>query len=90
MPVEKILATVVSLMERTNIRVGNNVYEKLYGSFGLTTLKDNHVQVNGNHLKFSFKGKKGVQHDISMKNKKLAAIVLRCKRDTWQRIIPIL
>lgn len=79
MPVEKILATVVSLMERTNIRVGNNVYEKLYGSFGLTTLKDNHVQVNGNHLKFSFKGKKGVQHDISIRNKKLAAIVLRSK-----------
>jgi DNA topoisomerase-1 len=79
MPLEKILATVVSLMERTNIRVGNNVYEKLYGSFGLTTLKDNHVDINGHHLKFSFKGKKGVQHDISIRNKKLAAIVLRSK-----------
>ena len=76
---EKILATVVSLMERTNIRVGNNVYEKLYGSFGLTTLKDNHVKVNGTNLKFSFKGKKGVHHTITLKNKKLASIVQKSK-----------
>lgn len=79
LPPKKILATVVSLMERTNIRVGNNVYEKLYGSFGLTTLKDQHVKVTGQNLKFTFKGKKGVHHDISIKNKKLAAIVQRSK-----------
>ena len=79
LPKEKILATVVSLMERTNIRVGNNIYEKLYGSFGLTTLKDNHVKISGTNLKFSFKGKKGVQHDISLKSKKLAAIVQKSK-----------
>jgi len=79
LPLKKILATVVSLMERTNIRVGNNIYEKLYGSFGLTTLKDNHVEIKGNNVKFTFKGKKGVQHAISIKNKKLAAIVQRSK-----------
>ena len=79
LPLKKILATVVSLMERTNIRVGNNIYEKLYGSFGLTTLKDKHVSVSGQHLKFAFKGKKGVHHDISIKNKKLAAIVQKSK-----------
>lgn len=79
LPKEKILATVVSLMERTNIRVGNNVYEKLYGSFGLTTLKDNHVKVSGVQLKFSFKGKKGVVHDVTLKNKKLASIVQKSK-----------
>ncbi|MEO6670886.1 MAG: DNA topoisomerase IB [Ferruginibacter sp.] len=79
LPKEKILATVVSLMERTNIRVGNNIYEKLYGSFGLTTLKDNHVKINGTSMKFSFKGKKGIQHDISLKSKKLAAIIKRSK-----------
>lgn len=79
LPKEKILATVVSLMERTNIRIGNNVYEKLYGSFGLTTLKDSHVVVKGTILKFSFKGKKGIHHDISLRNKKLAAIVQRSK-----------
>ena len=79
LPQAKILATIVCLMERTNIRVGNNVYEKLYGSFGLTTLKDKHVDVNGGTLKFSFKGKKGVQHDISLKNKRLANIVQQSK-----------
>ena len=76
---QKVLATVVSLMERTNIRVGNNVYEKLYGSFGLTTLKDKHVQFNSGSVKFSFVGKKGIKHDISLKNKKLAAIVQKCR-----------
>ena len=64
-------------MERTNIRVGNNMYEKLYGSYGLTTLKDKHVKIEGSSLKFSFKGKKGVMHDINIKNKKL---VEHCKK----------
>ncbi|MBE7170940.1 MAG: DNA topoisomerase IB [Williamsia sp.] len=79
MPVEKVLATVVSLMERTNIRVGNNFYEKLYGSFGLTTLKDKHVKINGTELRFTFKGKKGVHHDISIKSKRIARIVKECR-----------
>ena len=76
---EKVLAAVVSLMQRTNIRVGNNFYEKLYGSYGLTTLKDKHVKIEGTRLKFSFKGKKGVMHDISIKNNKLAKIVKQCR-----------
>lgn len=79
LPQEKVLAAVVSLMERTNIRVGNNFYEKLYGSYGLTTLKDKHVKIEGTKLKFSFKGKKGVMHDISIKNKKLSNIVKKCR-----------
>ena len=76
---QKVLAAVVSLMQRTNIRVGNNIYEKLYGSFGLTTLKDRHVKVNGHSIRFSFKGKKGVAHDINLKNRKLAKIVAQCR-----------
>ena len=76
---EKVLAAVVSLMERTNIRVGNNFYEKLYGSYGLTTLKDKHVEIEGTKLKFSFKGKKGIMHDISIKNNKLSKIVKQCR-----------
>ncbi len=79
LPLEKVLATVVSLMERTNIRVGNCFYEKLYGSFGLTTFKDKHVTINGQKIRFSFKGKKGVCHDINIKSKKLANIVQKCK-----------
>lgn len=79
MPVEKVLALVVTLIEQTNIRIGNNFYEKLYGSFGLTTLKDKHVVMDGHDLKFVFKGKKGVEHDISLKNKKLMMLVKKCR-----------
>ena len=57
---KRVLAAVVSLMEQTNIRVGNSFYEKTYGSFGLTTLKDKHVKFEGNSVKFSFVGKKGI------------------------------
>lgn len=79
LPVQKVLATIVSLMERTNIRIGNNFYEKLYGSFGLTTLKDKHVTFSGSKMQFAFKGKKGVMHDISISNKKLASVVHKCQ-----------
>jgi DNA topoisomerase-1 len=76
---EKVLATVVSLMERTFIRVGSDDYEKLYGSYGLTTLKDKHVKVKGGTVHFSFKGKKGIYHDITLRNRKLARLVQMCK-----------
>lgn len=79
LPKEKILALIVSLMERTSIRVGNNIYEKLHGSFGLTTLKDKHTEVKGGNVNFSFKGKKGVYHDVNIRNPKLARMVQRCK-----------
>ena len=79
LPLNKVLAAVVSLMEMTNIRVGSNFYEKLYGSFGLTTLKVRHVNIKGNTLAFQFKGKKGIEHSISIKSKKLAKIVGQCR-----------
>jgi len=75
----KVLALIISLMQRTNIRIGNNAYEKLYGSFGLTTLKGKHVQIKGQKLTFSFKGKKGVMHNIDLKSKKLSRLVQKCK-----------
>lgn len=76
---EKVIATVISLMERTYIRIGNNDYEKLYGSYGLTTLKDKHVKVEGDTIRFSFKGKKGIYHDITLKNRRLARTVQACR-----------
>lgn len=79
LPLEKILATVVSLMQRTNIRVGNQSYEKANGSYGITTLKDKHVKIKGTSIRFSFKGKKGVYHDIDIQSKRLAAIVKKCQ-----------
>jgi DNA topoisomerase I len=76
---EKVLATVIGLMERTYIRVGSNEYEKLYGSYGLTTLKNRHVTISGDKMVFSFKGKKGIHHDITLLNKRLARTVSQCR-----------
>jgi DNA topoisomerase-1 len=75
----KVIATVISLMERTYIRVGSCEYEKQNGSHGLTTLKDKHVAIAGDTIKFSFKGKKGVNHNITLKSKRLARIVKNCR-----------
>jgi DNA topoisomerase-1 len=75
----KVIATSISLMERTYIRVGNEGYEKMNGSYGLTTLKDKHVEINNDILRFSFKGKKGIFHEVTLKNKKLAKIVKNCR-----------
>ena len=75
----KVLAAVIFLMERTYIRIGNYGYEKMNGSYGLTTLKDKHVVIKHGEMNFSFKGKKGVYHDISLKNRKLAKIVKECR-----------
>lgn len=76
---EKVIATVVSLMERTYIRIGNDGYEKLYGSYGLTTMKDKHVKIEGDKIVFSFKGKKGIYHNINLKNRRLARMVKACR-----------
>jgi len=75
----KVLATVISLMERTYIRVGNAEYEKVNGSFGLTTLKDKHVKINGSKIHFAFKGKRGISHNITLQNKRLAKAVKDCR-----------
>jgi DNA topoisomerase-1 len=75
----KVIAAAISLMERTYIRIGNEGYEKEYGSHGLTTLKDKHVDISGDRLRFSFKGKKGIYHNITIKSKRLARIVQNCK-----------
>jgi DNA topoisomerase-1 len=79
LPKNKVLAALITLMERTGMRIGNEFYEKLYGSFGLTTLKDKHVDINKSKLKFCFRGKKGVEHTVTLSSKKLARIVQQCK-----------
>jgi DNA topoisomerase-1 len=78
-PQNKVLAAMVSLLAQVNIRVGNVFYERLYGSFGLTTLKDHHIKINGTTLKLMFRGKKGVYHDINLRSRKLARIIQGCK-----------
>jgi DNA topoisomerase-1 len=79
MPKRKILAAVVKLLETTFIRIGNEEYAEENGSFGLTTLRNRHVDVLGEALKFKFRGKSGQSHEIHLKDKRLAAIVRRCK-----------
>lgn len=76
---EKVIATVLALMDATHIRVGNNQYEKTNKSYGLTTLKDKHVEISGEKINFSFVGKKGIHHSISLRNKRLARIVKQCR-----------
>ncbi|MEJ7691702.1 DNA topoisomerase IB [Daejeonella sp.] len=75
----KVLAISVNMMQKTLIRIGNESYKQLYGSYGLTTLRDKHVKINGNSLKLSFKGKKGVLHDIDISDKSLAKLVKKCR-----------
>ncbi len=76
---DKIVALVVRLMELTGIRIGNEAYKKLYGSFGLTTLLNRHVKIEGTAIKFEFKGKKGVYHQIALHSAKLARLVKHCR-----------
>jgi len=75
----KVLAISVSLMQKTLIRIGNESYKQLYGSYGLSTLRDKHVKIEGNNLKLSFRGKKGVMHDIRLTDRSLARLVKKCR-----------
>ncbi len=79
LPYEKVVALVVKLIEMTNIRIGNDAYKKLYGSFGLTTLQDKHVKFEKSKIHFEFVGKKGVKHKIQLPSVKLANLVRKCK-----------
>lgn len=79
LPREKVLATVVRLLETTLIRVGNDEYARGNKSFGLTTMRDRHVDVDGSAVVFQFEGKSGKKHRIDLRDRKLASIVKRCR-----------
>jgi DNA topoisomerase-1 len=79
LPREKVLATVVRLLECTRIRVGNDEYTRANRSFGLTTLQDRHVEISGSNLRFEFRGKSGKTHQVSLSDRRLARIVQRCQ-----------
>lgn len=79
LPYEKVVALVIKLIELTNIRIGNEAYKKLYGSFGITTLQDKHVRFQNSKIYFNFIGKKGINHKMSLQSKKLANLVKKCK-----------
>jgi DNA topoisomerase I len=79
LPREKVLATVVRLLERTRIRVGNEEYRKANRSFGLTTLRSGQVTVAGESLRLEFRGKGGKRHCVDVSDRRVAAIVRRCQ-----------
>lgn len=76
---EKVIATLIKIMEQTFIRIGNEEYEHDNKSYGLTTLKDKHVKIKGSKILFNFKGKSGVEHEILLTNPTLAKIVKKCQ-----------
>lgn len=75
LPKDKVLATIVSIMERTFIRVGNEEYARTNNSYGLTTMRNKHVAVKGAKVQFKFRGKSGVEHQIAVADRRLARIV---------------
>ena len=76
---EKVVAAVVQLLEKTLIRVGNDEYARQNRSFGLTTLRDGHVEVKGGRVRFAFRGKSGVEHEVDLDDRRLARVVRQCQ-----------
>ncbi|WP_375460503.1 DNA topoisomerase IB [uncultured Enterovirga sp.] len=87
---EKVLATVVYLLENTLIRVGNDDYAKDNKSYGLTTLKNRHVKVEGTEMRFRFKGKSGKEWNLAFKDRRIAKIVRECQEIPGQELFQYL
>lgn len=79
LPREKVLALVVRLLEETLIRVGNDEYARENRSFGLSTLRDRHARVRGAEVRFTFRGKHGKEHEIGVRDRRLARLVKQCQ-----------
>ena len=87
LPREKVLATVVHLLETTLIRVGNDDYAKQNNSYGLTTLNNRHVSVNGNEVRFRFTGKSGKQWSLRVRDRRIAKIIKACQDLPGQELL---
>jgi len=79
LPKEKVLATVVRLMDLAHVRVGNEEYARENQSYGLTTMRDKHIAIEGSTIRFKFKGKSGKLHHLEVNDRRLSPIVARCK-----------
>jgi DNA topoisomerase-1 len=79
LPQTKVLATIVRLMETTSIRIGNEEYARTNHSYGLTTMRNRHVQIEGSNITFHFEGKSGVKHVVDLQDRRLAKIIQRCQ-----------
>jgi DNA topoisomerase-1 len=78
LPRDKVLAAVVRLLERTLIRVGNDEYARTNKSYGLTTLRDQHVKLKGAHVRFSFRGKHGIRHEVEIDAPRVSKVLKKC------------
>lgn len=90
MPRDKVLATVVKLLEETRIRVGNETYRRQNRSFGLTTLRNRHVDVQGSTVRFHFRGKSGKEHEVTLRDRRLARILHRAQEIPGQELFQYL
>jgi len=91
LPRDKILAVVISLLDATRIRIGNAEYARDNASFGLTTLKNRHVRfITDGRARFTFKGKGGLEHDVTIDDKRLSRIVKRCQHLPGQQLFQYL
>jgi DNA topoisomerase-1 len=86
LPKDKVLAAIVRLLETTLIRIGSDQYAKENKSFGLTTMRDRHVDIEGSTVSFSFNGKSGVEHEIDLQDRRLARIVKKCQEVPGQEL----
>ena len=90
LPREKVLAAVVKLLETTLIRVGNDEYAKTNKSYGLTTMRDRHADIEGSSITFSFVGKGDIDHEIELTDRRLATIVRKCQELPGQQLFQYL
>jgi DNA topoisomerase-1 len=90
LPLEKVLATVVRILETGVIRIGNEEYAKQNNSFGLTTMRDRHVRVRGSEMRFEFRGKSGKLHKIQLQDPRLAKVVKGCQDIPGQELFQYL
>jgi DNA topoisomerase-1 len=79
LPREKVLATIVYLLEATMMRIGNDEYARENKSYGLTTLRNRHVKIEGSQVQFRFRGKSGVHHDVKVQDRRVARIIQRSR-----------
>jgi DNA topoisomerase-1 len=90
LPREKVLAAVVRLLELTLIRVGNDEYARTNKHFGLTTMRDRHVSIEGSEVGFEFTGKSGIKHKTGLKDRRLARVIKACQDVPGQRLFQYL
>ena len=86
LPREKVLATIVLLLEKSLIRVGNDEYATENGSYGLTTMRSRHVDISGSRIRFSFRGKSGQHHEVGVSDRRVATIVKRLRELPGQEL----